>query len=249
MALLVLGIIYLRHGKFDKDTAIDILLAYGVGAVFYFLWRAARTVVAVDNDREADYRSVATKLARVSQQLEDEQRKRGILPKPEIEVRVKEFLAIPEPGRANCFILLYLHNSSSDTEVTLPEYKITLEIAGKTYSSSQLLNTFDFQAVNYVEDYDEESNREPELVISVRDEMSDLRSIITDELPLVRGKFKQGWLAFSVSPVPSWPIHNNVVNRRIEYDEDGEPYEDEDIEIVLLDTSLTVFQVSVMAQR
>jgi hypothetical protein len=244
MAILVLIVAYWRYGKFDKQLALAVVWAYGALAISYLFYQGVKTVLVVDKDRGVEYRDVAHKVARLSETLENERRIKELPNKVDIEVEIKEIIVQVGPSTARCFVDVYLHNSES-TEITIPEYRITLFISGKEFQSSTLLDVSSILAADMTADLDEIGPDGPRFFASETKPISDIRVSISDLTPLVAGKPKRGWLGFQVTALPAWPTYETVIGTTTEYDNDREPYEYEEKQTTLLDRTLTDYIVAV----
>jgi hypothetical protein len=120
---------------------------------------------------------------------------------PKIGLEIERVYITPVGVRgAKVFVLASVHNLNAAIPCTLKRYELTICVAGRDYSGTELPVT-GFQM----------SLGQPRM--SVADStglqdgpLSDLNDAVTGESPLRRGIPVHGWLSFGFDNLPPWPV-------------------------------------------
>jgi hypothetical protein len=232
-----------HHGRYHVDWELIKLSLWSYGAVLvvYVIVHALRTPWKLAEKQAKALDDVYERLRTTEQTLASE-RETAASRFPNIEVKVEDVLITPSACRADCFVQVSLHNSAANASTSVRNFQVSLEISGKTYQSTTLMNAADFLLVDYVHDQDDMAN----LVTSQTSPLTDVRTLITHEFPLERGKHRSGWLAFAVTELPDWKIHKELKGQYVEYyDEKGDAVMVNDEKITLVVSTISTVSVSV----
>jgi len=122
---------------------------------------------------------------------------------PAVDVQLKEVGLQPlwaaETGIAWVIVHIRLHNTTAECPTTIDDYQIFLTIEGKEYGGQ--VHTVDSFAETFAS---------PIAIQTYKENLRDIRNLITQEKPLRRSSPVDGHLVFFFRGLPRWPIVNDV---------------------------------------
>lgn len=158
---------------------------------------------------ETQIRERDARILNLSDQLES--------PLPEIEIQILEAsVQAPHPAIGWCFLNVRLHNKTEKSPCIIDTWLLTLNLDNEARKAVRAFDSMaNFRLAQYVEvpsienvksfivHYHFGENGLP-MTQFASDEVTDLRSLITQANPLRRGFPQTGWIGFSFM-APTWP--------------------------------------------
>lgn len=123
--------------------------------------------------------------------------------RPQITITTKEAFLYRGYNTADCFIHMTIHNASPEVKTLISDYQVQLMYEDKSYSG-EIANLGDFFVIDQQEQFQTTENGEEYYWAEIdRTKLTDIRSTITPDKPLIAGFPAEGWLRAWLQGIPA----------------------------------------------
>jgi hypothetical protein len=198
------------HDPSAWEALILTLKAGGIWLLLWAAWHLIRTPwklqrksveIALNKPSESQRVTVEQLTAKVSElQREAENRI------PSLHLDVWEVLIVPHLNSVEVFVDASVANSTPNTQGTVRQFKLALEVAGRRFEAQK--DRADLDDYRIIDRSDTKTIEPRNFRFTVLD---DIAGLMNETNPILHGVPHRGWLHFSFLDLTDWPLGTNKV--------------------------------------